>query len=176
MRQAVLRLQRELAKDGGIVMVGRDIGTVVLPDAPLKFYLDASTEERAPRRVKELAAAVSTGPTTRCAPSWRTATSATRSASIRRSWPAPTPRSSIPMTSRRRRSSSSCSRRRSPGMNQAFYWLANHVCRYTVLPPYASVKVIGSQNIPRTGPLVLVSNHLNDADPPMIGFYFPRPS
>ena len=55
-RQAVLRLQRELAKDGGIVMVGRDIGTVVLPDAPLKFYLDASTEERARRRVKELSA------------------------------------------------------------------------------------------------------------------------
>jgi len=55
-RQAVLRLQRELAKGGGIVMVGRDIGTVVLPDAPLKFYLDASTEERARRRVKELAA------------------------------------------------------------------------------------------------------------------------
>jgi CMP/dCMP kinase len=54
-RQAVLRLQRELAKGGGIVMVGRDIGTVVLPDAPLKFYLDASTEERARRRVKELA-------------------------------------------------------------------------------------------------------------------------
>lgn len=60
-------------------------------------------------------------------------------------------------------------------MNQAFYWLANHICRYTLLPPYASVKIIGSQNIPRTGPLVLVSNHLNDADPPMIGFYFPRP-
>jgi cytidylate kinase len=55
-RQAVLRLQRELAKEGGIVMVGRDIGTVVLPDAPCKFYLDASTEERARRRVAELAA------------------------------------------------------------------------------------------------------------------------
>ena len=37
-------------------MVGRDIGTVVLPDAGLKFYLDASTEERARRRVKELEA------------------------------------------------------------------------------------------------------------------------
>ena len=55
-RQAVLRLQRELAKEGGIVMVGRDIGTVVLPDAGLKFYLDASTEGRARRRVKELEA------------------------------------------------------------------------------------------------------------------------
>ena len=55
-RQAVLKLQRELAIEGGIVMVGRDIGTVVLPDAPVKFYLDASTDERARRRVKELAA------------------------------------------------------------------------------------------------------------------------
>jgi CMP/dCMP kinase len=55
-RQAVLKLQRELAQEGGIVMVGRDIGTVVLPDAPVKFYLDATTEERARRRVKELAA------------------------------------------------------------------------------------------------------------------------
>jgi cytidylate kinase len=54
-RQAVLKLQRELAKDGGIVMVGRDIGTVVLPDAPCKFYLDASTDERARRRLAELA-------------------------------------------------------------------------------------------------------------------------
>ena len=32
-------------------------------------------------------------------------------------------------------------------MNQAFYWLANHICRYTLLPPYASVKVIGAQTI-----------------------------
>ena len=39
----------------GIVMVGRDIGTVVMPDAPLKVYLDATAEERARRRFKELA-------------------------------------------------------------------------------------------------------------------------
>ncbi|MBI1296735.1 (d)CMP kinase [bacterium] len=38
----------------GLVMVGRDIGTVVLPDAPLKVYLDASAEERARRRYEEL--------------------------------------------------------------------------------------------------------------------------
>jgi cytidylate kinase len=61
-RQAVLKLQRELARDGGIVMVGRDIGTVVLPDAPVKFYLDATTDERARRRVKELAAGGETRP------------------------------------------------------------------------------------------------------------------
>ncbi|HET7767420.1 MAG TPA: (d)CMP kinase [Chloroflexota bacterium] len=47
---------RELATEGGIVMVGRDIGTVVLPDADLKLYLTASGEERARRRCKELQA------------------------------------------------------------------------------------------------------------------------
>ena len=56
-REAMVRLQRELAAAGEIVMVGRDIGTVVLPDAPLKVYLDASPEERIRRRHDELLAA-----------------------------------------------------------------------------------------------------------------------
>lgn len=49
-RAALVAQQRRLAARGRIVMVGRDIGTVVLPDAPLKVYLDASAEERARRR------------------------------------------------------------------------------------------------------------------------------
>lgn len=49
-RQAMVAQQRRLALRGGMVMVGRDIGTVVLPDAPLKIYLDASAQERARRR------------------------------------------------------------------------------------------------------------------------------
>jgi len=52
-REALLQRQRDLAADGGIVMAGRDIGTVVLPDADLKIYLDASVEERARRRAEE---------------------------------------------------------------------------------------------------------------------------
>jgi CMP/dCMP kinase len=52
-RAALLARQRELAADGGIVMAGRDIGTVVLPDADLKIYLDASVEERARRRAEQ---------------------------------------------------------------------------------------------------------------------------
>ena len=46
--------QRELAKDGGVVMDGRDIGTVVLPDADIKIFMDASVEDRTDRRLKEL--------------------------------------------------------------------------------------------------------------------------
>ena len=53
-RAAMVALQRELAAQGGIVMAGRDIGTVVLHDAPLKIYLNASPEERARRRYEEL--------------------------------------------------------------------------------------------------------------------------
>jgi cytidylate kinase len=52
-RAALLARQRALAADGGIVVVGRDIGTVVLPDAGLKVFLDASVEARADRRIAE---------------------------------------------------------------------------------------------------------------------------
>ncbi|HEX9045221.1 MAG TPA: (d)CMP kinase [Candidatus Limnocylindrales bacterium] len=52
-RAGLLARQRELVDGGGIVMAGRDIGTVVLPDADLKIYLDASVEERARRRAEE---------------------------------------------------------------------------------------------------------------------------
>jgi cytidylate kinase len=52
-RAALLARQRSLAVDGGIVVVGRDIGTVVLPDAGLKVFLDASVEARANRRIAE---------------------------------------------------------------------------------------------------------------------------
>lgn len=53
-RAALLDLQRALGAAGGVVMDGRDIGTVVLPDAELKIYLDATLEERAARRHDEL--------------------------------------------------------------------------------------------------------------------------
>ncbi len=53
-RRALVRQQRELAGKGKIVMIGRDIGTVVLPDADLKVYLQASAEGRARRRWLEM--------------------------------------------------------------------------------------------------------------------------
>jgi cytidylate kinase len=52
-RSALLERQRRLAASGGIIMAGRDIGSVVLPDADLKLYLDASVEERARRRTEQ---------------------------------------------------------------------------------------------------------------------------
>lgn len=56
-RGALITAQRAAAEGGGMVMVGRDIGTVVLPDADLKIFLTASVEERARRRFRERIAA-----------------------------------------------------------------------------------------------------------------------
>ncbi len=53
-RRAMVRQQRKVAANGHVVMVGRDIGTVVLPDADLKLYVDAGVEERARRRWQEV--------------------------------------------------------------------------------------------------------------------------
>lgn len=54
-RQVLVRRQRDLGANGGVVMEGRDIGTVVFPEADLKIYLDANPEERARRRAGDAA-------------------------------------------------------------------------------------------------------------------------
>ena len=53
-REFLFGLQKKIAAENNIIMDGRDIGTVVLPDADLKVFLTASAEERANRRFKEM--------------------------------------------------------------------------------------------------------------------------
>jgi cytidylate kinase len=53
-RAALLELQRQLGREGGVVLEGRDIGTVVFPDAEAKVFLTASADIRAERRVRDL--------------------------------------------------------------------------------------------------------------------------
>lgn len=60
-RRTLIAQQREMARQGRVVMVGRDIGAVVLPEAELKIYLTASLAERARRRHAELVARVGEG-------------------------------------------------------------------------------------------------------------------
>jgi cytidylate kinase len=55
-REALLQRQREFRRAPGLIADGRDMGTVVFPDAPLKFFLTASAKERAQRRYKQLIA------------------------------------------------------------------------------------------------------------------------
>ncbi|SQI25868.1 cytidylate kinase [Salmonella enterica subsp. arizonae] len=54
MREALLRRQRAFREAPGLIADGRDMGTVVFPDAPVKIFLDASSEERAHRRMLQL--------------------------------------------------------------------------------------------------------------------------
>jgi cytidylate kinase len=56
-RDVLVRQQQEMGRTRGVVMEGRDIGTVVFPDTPYKFYLDASSRERARRRKVDLESA-----------------------------------------------------------------------------------------------------------------------
>ena len=60
-REILVERQRRMGEDGGVVMEGRDIGTVVFPNADVKIYLDASAEERARRRATDPAHAASSG-------------------------------------------------------------------------------------------------------------------
>lgn len=53
-REAMVNMQRELSKMKSVIMDGRDIGSIVLPDAKFKFFITATVEERASRRYKEL--------------------------------------------------------------------------------------------------------------------------
>lgn len=55
-RDALLAMQRRMGVSGGVILEGRDIGTVVFPDAEVKFFLSASAEERGRRRYLELVA------------------------------------------------------------------------------------------------------------------------
>ena len=63
-REILIAQQRDMGRAGGIVMEGRDIGTVVFPDADLKIYLDAAPEERARRRAHDPAHALGAGAAT----------------------------------------------------------------------------------------------------------------
>lgn len=65
-RAAMVSEQRRVAHRGRVVMVGRDIGTVVMPDADLKIYLDASVEERARRRYASCDSMAQVRPTRAC--------------------------------------------------------------------------------------------------------------
>ena len=56
----------------------------------------------------------------------------------------------------------------------AFYWLVTHIVRWFVMPLYATIEVRGVEKVPRTGPLLVASNHLNDADPGVLATRFPR--
>src|SRR3954466_10997132 len=59
-------------------------------------------------------------------------------------------------------------------MNPAFHSFLTNFCKYCLLPPYAQISVKGLENVPPDGPLIVVTNHLNDADPGVVATRIPR--
>ena len=59
-------------------------------------------------------------------------------------------------------------------MTTFVYWFATYFTWYVLLPLYTRIKIVGAENVPRSGPLIIASNHLNDADPGVICRGIPR--
>jgi cytidylate kinase len=176
-RDAVTPLQRRAAAAGGVVLEGRDTGTVVCPDAVVKFYLDAALDERARRRQAELAARGVTLPfdEVRGQIAARDHQDTTRAlAPLRRA-----PDALVVDTTHL-------------GADEVVERLAAEVARrraavppsrlYAVVKPLAAllmrllfrVEVRGVEHVPAHGGVLLAANHSSLLDPPVIGGFVPR--
>jgi cytidylate kinase len=178
-RAKVTPLQRELAAAGGAVLEGRDTGTVVCPDAEVKFYLTASLEARARRRQAELAAAgtVVTLDAITDELSARDIQDETRElAPLRKPFGAieiDTSDLTADEVVERMLATIDARRGAAPAPVAAPPW--NRL--YAVLKPLAvafmrlafRVESRGGENIPARGPVLLVANHSSVLDPPLVG-------
>ena len=179
LRRRLVRIQRSLAQGPGVVMEGRDIGTVVFPKAHLKIFLSASVEARAARRFQELegrgerpdlaaseamirdrdrrdAGRVESPlvPAGDAIPLDTTALSVEEQVELATYW------ASLGM--------------RGVGPTTPFYWFGSRFVKVfsrTVL----RFKIQGLDHVPRTGPLIVACNHISFWDPPLVGSNFPRP-
>lgn len=218
-RDAMVRRQRELAENGLMVLAGRDIGTVVLPDAPLKLFLSASEEARAERRSRQTN---EWGQSQEAAESRRDIEQRDRIDSTRKTSPLVAADDAIQIdttnmtleqvietaigyvTGKRRApaaapASAATETQESQAVTKPkeresrtwavqrllapvrdlkarvgwetfirpFYWFCVHGLRL-ILWVLGRWKAPGRENVPLKGPLIVVSNHLNNADPPIL--------
>lgn len=202
-REAMVRRQRDIAASGRVILAGRDIGTVVLPDAPVKLFLTADPEERARRRSAQSAASRGAGSVEKAQReiSGRDETDSTRSASPMK--PADdalvldsTALSEAAVLQRARdliaekavpldvneggdsvRSAApraSAATGRMAKLVPAFYWGTQYLIRL-ILFIVTRWSVQRSPVGPPDGPVVFVSNHLNFVDPPILATAIGRP-
>jgi cytidylate kinase len=173
-RQALTEQQRRIGQRGRVVMVGRDIGTVVLPQAPLKIYLDATVEERAQRRYRENTARGQDSvyedilqdmarrdqiDSTREAAPLRPAGDAVIIDTTRLDIEQVMAR--IRTIIRQRNTPPNWKRRLALGIVRILLRLLTHS------------EVYGQENIPHGGPLIVVINHMAHFDAPLAAAYLP---
>lgn len=178
LRARLVRLQRSLAKPPGLVMEGRDIGTVVFPKADLKIFLTASAEVRAQRRLEELRArgehpdpaVVLTAIRERDVRDQERATSPLRSA------PNALPLDTTDLTLEEQVDLAGHwaeLTRIGPGRKTLFYAFGSGtVANFARV--FLRLRIVGKEHIPPKGPLIVACNHISFWDPPLVGSLFPR--
>ena len=178
-RTKVTPLQREMAAAGGAVLEGRDTGTVVCPDAEVKFYLTASLEARARRRQAELAAAGTPAPLDAITAELRARDTQDETRALAPLRKAPdaieVDTSDLTVEQVVDRLLETIERRRG-GAAQAVPappW--NRLYTLFRIPIVGIARTMfrlesrGRANVPATGPVLLVANHSSVLDPPLIG-------
>jgi CMP/dCMP kinase len=193
LRDALLERQRSIAAAGRIIMAGRDIGTVVLPDADLKIYLNASPEERARRRAEERGLDPNSPEAAEVLADLRRRDKLDSGRAVSPLRPAPDARAivtdgnrfeqTVAMVVGMIREAERDAERAPAGANarpieghltpliRVVAWGARIASRSV-----ARLRIEGAiDEIPRKGPVILVANHASNADPVVIGgFLTPR--
>jgi len=175
-RAKVTPLQRQLAAEGGVVLEGRDTGTVVCPDAEVKFYLTASLEARARRRQAELVAA---GTSVSLAAITSELAARDSQDETRELAPLRRPEGAIELDTSDLTADQVVERllaaieHHKGGASTTARWsrfyAACKVPTVAFMRLMFRLEAVGVENIPASGPVLMVSNHSSVLDPPLIG-------
>jgi cytidylate kinase len=178
LRERLVRAQRSLARPPGLVMEGRDIGTVVFPNADLKIYLTASVETRAQRRIAELASREEVADPRQIEESLRERDRRDAGRSVSPMAPAP---NAIRLDTTHLSLEEQVDlaaywaelARLGPGRARPFYAFGrDFVAVFAKL--FLKFHIEGLEHIPPKGPLIVACNHISFWDPPLVGSTFPR--
>jgi len=178
LRRRLVQLQRSLAAPPGLVMEGRDIGTVVFPKADLKLFLTASVEARARRRHAELEARGEAADLTAIEAMLRDRDrrDEEREASPLRAAPDAIPFDTTSMTLEEQVDLAAHWARlgmSGPGKMTAIFRFGHDFAHWFGVIGLRS-RIEGLEHLPRSGPLIVACNHISFWDPPLVGSSVPR--
>ena len=176
-RDKVTPLQRRAAEPGGVVLEGRDTGTVVCPDADVKFFLTADLESRARRRHAELAAQGVDADldTVRDEVKVRDRQDTTRELAplVKARDAIEVDTSDLAIDEVVDRMRAAVERRRVAAPRSGFYSVCKPIA-VAIMRTMWRLRGYGMHHVPMTGPVLLVSNHSSVLDPPFVGGVSPR--
>ncbi len=174
-RQFLLETQREIARKNSVIMDGRDIGTVILPDAEIKIFLTASPEARAKRRYDELSAK---GQDVKYEDIYREMIERDTNDSTRAVAPCVPAKDAIILDNSRLNAEQTVEKvlkiaKKALKKKRNFYMRA-HAVLAPVIRFFQRIKPIGIENIPRDGGLMICANHIAAKDVILIAAACPR--